>query len=126
MNIRRVSILIGKELRHTSKSFIFVFAVVIPIVLSLIVTLLFGSLFSGKPKLGINDQGNSELAAMLVDTEALLSREYPSEEELRDAVESGAVDFGLVIPQEFDNSLKSGDEAQLSGYVWGESLLKNP
>ena len=125
MNIRRVYVLLGKELRYSSKNFIFVFAVVIPIVLSLVVTLLFGSLFSGKPKLGINDQGDSELAAMLVDTDALLSKEYSSDDELRAAVESGAVDFGLVIPQQFDTSLKSGDEAQLSGYVWGESLLKN-
>jgi ABC-2 type transport system permease protein len=125
MNIRRVYVLLGKELRYSSKNFIFVFAVVIPIVLSLVITLLFGSLFSGKPKLGINDQGDSELAAMLVDTDALLSKEYSSDDELREAVESGAVDFGLVIPQQFDTSLKSGDEAQLSGYVWGESLLKN-
>lgn len=125
MNIRRVYVLLVKELRHSSKNFIFVFAIVIPIVLSLVITLLFGSLFSGKPKLGINDQGDSELAAMLVDTDALLSKEYSSDDELRAAVESGAVDFGLVIPQQFDTSLKSGDEAQLSGYVWGESLLKN-
>jgi ABC-2 type transport system permease protein len=40
-------------------------------------------------------------------------------------VERGAIDFGLVIPQQFDTSLKSGDEAQLSGYMWGESLLRN-
>ena len=125
MNIRRIYVLLGKELRYSSKNFIFVFAIVIPIVLSLIVTLLFGSLFSGKPKLGINDQGDSELAALLTNTEALLSKEYSSDDELRAAVERGAVDFGLVIPQQFDTSLKSGDEAQLSGYMWGESLLRN-
>ncbi len=125
MNMRRVYVLFGKELRYSSKNFIFVFAIVIPVVLSLVVTLLFGSLFSGKPKLGINDQGDSELAAMLTNTEALLSKEYSSDDELRAAVERGAVDFGLVIPQQFDTSLKSGDEAQLSGYMWGESLLRN-
>lgn len=125
MNIRRVYVLLGKELRYSSKNFIFVFAIVIPIVLSLVITLLFGSLFSGKPKLGINDQGDSELAAKLTNTESLLSKEYSSDDELRAAVERGAVDFGLVIPQEFDTSLKSGDEAQLSGYLWGESLLRN-
>jgi ABC-2 type transport system permease protein len=125
MNIPRVYVLLGKELRYSSKNFIFVFAIVIPVVLSLVVTLLFGSLFSGKPKLGINDQGDSELAAMLTNTEALLSKEYSSDDELRAAVERGAIDFGLVIPQQFDTSLKSGDEAQLSGYMWGESLLRN-
>lgn len=125
MNFRRVFVLLSKEIRHTSKNFILVFAVVIPIVLTLLVTLLFGSLFSGKPKLGINDQGDSKLAAMLVDTDALLSKEYRSESDLQVAVESGAIDFGLVIPPQFDVNLERGDDAQLSGYLWGESLLKN-
>ena len=39
MNIRRVYVLLGKELRYSSKNFIFVFAIVIPIVRSLVVTL---------------------------------------------------------------------------------------
>lgn len=125
MNVRRVLVLLAKELRYSSNSFILVFAVVIPVVMTLVVTLLFGTLFSGKPKLGINDQGNSELTEMLATTDALSSREYGSDEELRQAVESGSVDLGLVIPDEFDASLDGGDEAQLDAYVWGESLLKN-
>jgi ABC-2 type transport system permease protein len=125
MNMRRILVLLGKELRYSSKNFIFVFAVVIPVVMSLVVTLLFGTLFSGKPKLGINDQGESELTRLLVGSEALLSRQYSTDEELRRAVESGGVDLGLVIPEAFDSSLKEGDQAQLGAYVWGESLLKN-
>jgi ABC-2 type transport system permease protein len=125
MNLSRIFVLLGKEIRHSSKNFIFVFAIVIPIVLTLLVTLMFGTLFSGKPKLGINDQGNSKLFAMLVATEGLLSREYSSDADLRQAVESGAVDLGLVIPQQFDTDLNNGDQAQLSAYVWGESLQKN-
>ena len=125
MNIRRIFVLLGKEIRHSSKNFIIVFAIVVPIVLTLLVTLMFGTLFSGKPKLGINDQGKSKLAAKLVATEGLLSREYSSDVDLRQAVGSGAVDFGLVIPAQFDKDLNNGDQAQLSAYVWGESLQKN-
>lgn len=125
MNLRRVWILLGKELRHTSKNFIFIFAIGVPVALTLLVSLLFGTLFSGKPKLGINDQGSSELATKLSSTEGLLSREYPTPEALRAAVESGAVDLGLVIPQQFDKEIESGGEAQLEAYVWGESLQRN-
>ena len=125
MNIRRVFILLGKELRHGSRNFIFVFAVVIPIVLTLVISLLFGTIFSGKPKLGINDQGNSQLASLLVDTDALLTSEYSTEDNLRSAVESGGVDFGIVIPQEFDSTLLNDEQAELNAYLWGESLLKN-
>lgn len=125
MNLHRIIILLGKEVRHTSKNFIFVFAILVPIVLTLLVSLLFGTLFSGKPKLGINDQGSSELTAKLISTEGILSREFVSVDELRNAVESGAVDLGLVIPQQFDREIKSDVEAELDAYIWGESLQKN-
>lgn len=125
MSLRRVFVLLGKEVMHGSKNFIFVFALVIPIVLTLVVSLLFGTLFSGKPKLGINDQGSSKLASMLIATDTLLSREYPTDTDLRQAVENGAVDLGLVIPENFDAELTSGEKSQLSAYIWGESLLKN-
>jgi ABC-2 type transport system permease protein len=125
MNLRRIWILLGKELRYTSKNFIFVFAIGVPIALTLLVSLLFGTLFSGKPKLGINDQGSSALTTKLSTTEGLLSRQYPNSEELKAAVESGAVDLGLVIPQKFDRDIESGGEAQLEAYVWGESLQRN-
>jgi len=125
MSIRRIFVLLGKELRHSSKSFIFVFAVVIPVVLSLIVSLLFGTLFTGKPKLGIHDQGNSQLASLLGDTEALLAKNYDTEENLRSAVESGGVDFGIVIPEAFDKDLLNDEQAELDAYLWGESLMKN-
>lgn len=125
MNIRRVLVLVGKELRYGSKNFILVFAVVVPLVLTLVVSLLFGTLFSGKPKLGINDQGISQLASMLGETDALLTSEFDSEDSLRSAVESGGIDFGIVIPQEFDSELKNNEQAELNAYLWGESLLKN-
>ena len=125
MNFRRVLVLVGKELRHGSKNFILVFAVVIPLVLTLIVSLLFGTLFSGKPKLGINDQGSSELASKLGETDALLTRAFDSEDSLQTAVESGGVDFGIVIPEAFDEDLKNNEQAELNAYLYGESLLKN-
>jgi ABC-2 type transport system permease protein len=125
MNIRRTFVLLGKELRHGSRSFIMIFAIVVPLVLTLVVSLLFGTLFSGKPKLGISDQGGSQLASMLVETDAILTSKYESEESLRSAVESGGLDFGIVIPDNFDSQLVADEQAQLDAYLYGESLLKN-
>jgi ABC-2 type transport system permease protein len=125
MNIRRIFILLGKEFRHTSKNFIFVFAIVIPLAITLLVSLLFGSLFSGKPKLGIHDQGDSVLTTKLVSTEGLSSREFVSVDDLRAAVKSGAVDLGVVIPQQFDADIENDAETKLDALVWGESLQKN-
>jgi ABC-2 type transport system permease protein len=125
MNIRRIFVLLGKELRHSSKNFIFVFAIVVPVVLTLVVSLLFGTLFPGKPKLGINDQGSSQLTTILSETDALLTSEFDNEESLRSAVESGGLDFGIVFPPGFDSDLKNNQQAELNAYLWGESLLKN-
>lgn len=125
MSLRRIFILLGKEFRHSSNNFIFVFAIVVPIVLTLLVSLLFGSVFSGKPKLGIHDQGSSALTSKLIGTEGLLSKEYASDDDLRSAVENGAVDLGIIIPQHFDANIENDEETQLSALVWGESLQKN-
>ena len=55
MSPRRIGILLKKDLIHSSKSFIFIYAVVMPLAISLVLTLVFGTLFSEKPKLGVFD-----------------------------------------------------------------------
>lgn len=125
MNPRRVAVLLHKEFTHGIRSFMFIFAVVIPIALSLVVVLMFGDLFSGKPKLGITDKGSSELVPMATAVDALVVKEYNSEDDLKQAVEAGAVDAGVVLPSDFDRLVRAGDNATLTAYIWGESLLKN-
>ena len=61
MSARRVGVLLVKEFRRGATNFIFIFALVVPIVFSLVLSLLFGSFFSGKPKLGVADLGSSDL-----------------------------------------------------------------
>ncbi|MGD8750614.1 MAG: ABC transporter permease [Anaerolineales bacterium] len=125
MNLRRIGVLLGKELVHGSKNFIFIFAVVIPIVISLVISLLFGTLFLGKPKLGLADQGSSQLSRSAKTMDSIILKEYPSDDELQEAVARGAVDLGVVLPQGFDDVLQQGQKLELLAYVWGESLLKN-
>jgi hypothetical protein len=59
MKARRVAVLVGKELVYGSKNLMFIFAVVIPLLFSLIISLLVGTLFAGKPRLGVADLGSS-------------------------------------------------------------------
>lgn len=125
MSLRRIGILLGREVVRGSKNFIFIFAIVVPIVISLIVSLVFGSLFSEKPKLGIADEGSSQIVRLANEVDSLAVREYLSADELKKAVEAGAVDVGVVLPAGFDNSVTRGEKADLFAYIWGESLLKN-
>ena len=55
MSLKRIGVLLGKEFLQRPKNFILVWAVVAPVVISFVVSLGFGSLFSEKPKLGVMD-----------------------------------------------------------------------
>lgn len=125
MSLRRVSILLGKEFSQSLKNFMFVYAIVVPVVLSLVVTLVFGALFSEKPKLGIADMGDSGLTAMAKELPSVVTKEFGAVIDVTRAAESGAVDMGIVLPEDFDSSVMQGKEVQITAYVWGESLAKN-
>lgn len=125
MTLRRVGILLGKELVQGPKNFIFIWAVVAPIVISLIFSLVFGTLLTDKPKLGMVTEGSSQLITKIRELDSVDSKEYSSVSEIKQAVGSGAVDVGIVIPKDFESSVRQGVEAEITVYVWGESLAKN-
>ncbi|MBK8905479.1 MAG: ABC transporter permease [Anaerolineaceae bacterium] len=125
MSLRRVGVLLGKELVRGPRNFIFIFALVVPVVLSLFLSLLFGTFFSGKPKLGVADAGSSQLVTQAQALDSIIVNEYGSDAALRQAVESGVVDMGLVLPVGFDTAVQTGESVEISAYIWGESLLKD-
>lgn len=125
MSIKRVFILLSKDLLQGPKNFIFIWAIVAPIVISLVVTLIFGTLLSEKPRLGVADEGSSQLVTMLQELDSVIAKEYSTASGMRRAVESGAVDMGIVLPEGLDSAVIDGDEIEITAYVWGESLAKN-
>jgi len=125
MNIRRTSVLLGKEFIHGPKSFMFVWAIVAPIGFTLIATLAFGTLFSEKPKLGIYDEGDSQLVASIQELDSITTKVYDNTSELMQSATNGAVDIGIVLPDNFDDAVIQGEAVTIEGYVWGESLAKN-
>ena len=125
MSLKRIGILFGKEIWQGPRGFIFVWTLIMPIILSLVLSAVFGTLFSEKPRLGIVDEEGSRLVAMVREYDSVDFREYGTPSEIRQAVENGAVDVGVVIPEGFDNAVMQGDEIELTAYIWGESLAKN-
>ncbi len=125
MNIRRIGVLFLKDLLYSSRNVIFVMAVVLPLFLSLVMGLLFGTILSDKPKLGISDAGGSKLTADLLAADFLIVERYESPDALLAALDTGAVEVGLVLPENFDNDLLTSTRTELTLYVWGQSLVKN-
>jgi ABC-2 type transport system permease protein len=125
MNLRRFAVLLRRELVQGPKNFIFLWAVVLPIVMSLVLSLVLGTLFDAKPRLGIVDQGTSQLVSLARETPSIITKEYGSVNDIEQAVETGAVDFGIVLPEDFDGSVTNGQQVEIAAYVWGESLAKH-
>lgn len=74
MNLRRVGILLGKEFVRGPRNFVFIMAVVVPLALTLLLALLFGTIFSGKARLGVVDQGDSQLVPLAMARDSLSVR----------------------------------------------------
>lgn len=115
MSIRRITALLYKELKYGSKSYFYIFAIVAPLSATLLLNLVFSSIFSEKSRLGIFNESNSQIVESLKNMGSMEIKEYSSEIELKDAVEAGSQDVGVV----FQGAKK------ITVYVWGESLLKN-
>lgn len=125
MSFRRLSVLLGKEFIHGPKNFMFIWAIVAPIGFTLVATLAFGTFFSEKPNLGIIDEGDSQLVVMAQELDSVTTKEYDTVSELKQATESGAVDMGIVLPDDFDDAVTQGETVIIEAYIWGESLAKH-
>lgn len=129
MSLRRIGILFKKELLQGPRGFIFVWAIIMPVVLSFVLAAVFGTLTSEKPRLAVVNQGDargeSQLAAMLREYESVKYAEYAFEADIRNAIEDGAADMGIIIPAGFDEAVKRGEKTEIKAYIWGESQAKN-
>ncbi len=124
MNLRRVGILLSKDLIKGPKGFIFIFALAAPVAISIVLTLVFGSLFAGLPKLGTFDAGDSRLPGRIAELDSLTSVDYDSAAALETAVANGKMDIGIMLPADFDGRVAAGETVEIEAFVWGESLAR--
>ena len=123
MNVRHIGVLLGKELKHGTRSVIFVFATVIPVVVSLVVSLAFGSLFEAAPRVGVLDEGDSQMIALFEERDYVGTRVYSDADQLRYDTERGVVQMGLIVPAGFDEAVRDGLDTDLTLYFWGEAQI---
>ncbi|HSH02771.1 MAG TPA: ABC transporter permease [Anaerolineae bacterium] len=123
MSVRMVLVLLRKELIDGPKSFMFILAVVLPLILTLLLSA--GDLFDGKGGLGVVAAEDSQFLALAQEVASIDVVTYADEASLRAAVERGEVDLGIVVPAGLEEMLASGEMGRLEAYIWGESLLKH-
>jgi ABC-2 type transport system permease protein len=125
MSLRRIGVLLSKEIRQAATNFLAVYAVVMPLLLSLLVTLVFGDLFAETPRLGLFEQGESRLVSVLEVRQDIRTTRYESEAALREDVARGRVEMGLILPAGLDEAVRGDGEADVVLLRWGEMLSRN-
>jgi ABC-2 type transport system permease protein len=125
VSIPRTLKILLKDLRLGPCSPIFLWALIYPAVITLVVQVVFGSLFESRPRMAIVDQGRSEISqrmSALKDIEVTLLQSVP---ELKQRVEGSDFDAGLVLKDGFDTAIRSGQKPLLEFYIGGESLASD-
>ena len=106
MSLRLTWKVLRKDLALGPRSPIFLWAIVLPFALTLVLQVAFGSLFNPEPRLGIVDDGNSEITAAVKSMDGIELTLLDDAEELKAQVEANDLDAGLILPAGFDQAVQ--------------------
>lgn len=122
MSLARTGHVLAKDLRLGPRSPIFLWAIALPVVFTLLISAVFGDLFAPSPRLAVVDEGSSEVTRALQRADGLDVTVLDDEADMLAAVEGHDVDAGLLLPDGIDEQLAAGEPVALQFYVSGESL----
>jgi ABC-2 type transport system permease protein len=114
--------LLAKDLRLGPRSPVFLFAVAMPVLITVLVSAVFGNLLDPSPRLGIVDRGASQVTTAALALEGIDVAVVDDVSDLRSMVEAHELDAGVVLPAGFDEAVASGDPPPLEFFVSGSSL----
>lgn len=125
MNPRSSLTILAKDLRLGPRSPMFLFAIVMPVLITVLVSAVFGNLFDPSPRLGIADLGDSRIAQEARHLDGIDVAITADPDALRRRVERHDLDAGLVLPNGIDRALAEGTVTELEFYVSGSSLASS-
>ena len=125
MNPVRAINVMHKDLKMGPRSPLFLWAIIYPFVVTLVVQVIFGSLFEPKPRLGIMDAGRSLITSRVKEMREIHLTQIHSISELKKQVANNDLDAGLFLKKGFDEALATGEKPLLEFWVGGESLASN-
>lgn len=123
MSLARTVQILRKDLALGPRSPLLVWALVVPVVITLLVRGVFGDLLTSDPRLALVDEGSSALTAALGQVEGLDLRILDDAATLRAEVADGHVDAGLILPRGFDRAVRAGEQPELELLLAGGSRL---
>ncbi len=121
MDLRRVAAILRKDLRLGPRSPLLLWALVIPLLLTVLVRGVFGELFAGEPRLGVVDEGDSAVVEVLRDLGGVRLTLLDDPDELADLVADHRLDAGLVLPVGVDDRVRAGEAPAIRAWLAGGS-----
>lgn len=125
MSLRRIAQIIKKDFALGPRSPFFLYTIILPFALTLVLQVAFGSLFTPQPRLGVVDAGDSVVTDRLEAMSGIELTMLDDDAELRRQVEANDLDAGLVLPAGFDSAVRAGERPPLEFFVGGESYAAN-
>ncbi|MDJ0959316.1 MAG: ABC transporter permease [Acidimicrobiia bacterium] len=123
--IERILLVVRKDLQLGPRSPIFLWVLILPFLITIMLQVAFGNLFESTPRLGIVDQGSSTVTTSVEAVDGIELTLLDDVDDLKRKVEANDLDAGLVLQPDFDAALQSGARPPLEFYVGGESLASN-
>jgi ABC-2 type transport system permease protein len=125
VSLSRILLVLRKDLQLGPRSPIFLWVLLLPVLITLMLQVTFGNLFDPNPRLGVVDQGASAVTTAVQDLEGIEFTLLSDVADLKDKVEANDLDAGLVLQPGFDGAVRSGARPSLEFYVGGQSLASN-
>lgn len=125
MTAGHTATILQRDIKLGPRSPFVLWALVIPVVITLLIQGVFGGLFAAEPRLVIVDDGNSQISTDAAELEGIEVSFVDSREEMLEMVEANDADAGLYLPTGFDQAIRNGEQPPLELYVGGESLASN-
>jgi ABC-2 type transport system permease protein len=125
MNLLHVFRLIRKDLHMGPRSPVFVWALIFPFVITLVVRGIFGGLLAPEPRLGIVDEGRSLIALRAQELDGIALTRCRDLPQLKQRVADNDLDAGLFLKKGFDRAVVSGEKPLLEFWISGQSLASH-
>ncbi len=125
MSSIRIFKMVFKDFSVGPRKPFFLWALLMPFALTLVLQFAFGSLFEPKPRLGVVDLGQSDITAAVQELDGFEVSLVDNADRLIEMVENHDLDAGLILESGFDDALRDGEKPMLEFYMSGESLAMN-
>jgi ABC-2 type transport system permease protein len=125
MSLTQTWRVLAKDLQLGPRSPVFLWVLILPLLMTVVIQGAFGDLFDPQPRLGIVDEGGSEITAAVEELDGIELTLLDDPDTLTQRVERNDLDAGIVLPAGFDDEVRSGARPRLEFYVGGESLASN-